>query len=248
MSHDGDSAAHCACVRALDNRTTPVSAARVHVISRKDSERTAWDEGGCAATPYGWFANVLTERRARVSPKARGERCARRPRPGGGAPVAHSRLTGWLLVRCVNFIALLNTAVFILYICIELVIFISDTLYEWGFFRDVWNCLRHTSKQLKCWIPVNSWKTRYRESVFLVCGERRWEPGSGRAARGGGSVDGAARAGAGARPAAPLAKCRDPWAGRRCCPRRWVQLDSSRRCRRAPARCCAGAVLCVDAF
>lgn len=45
-----------------------------------------------------------------------------------------------------------------------------------------------------------------------------------RSSGGGGSVDGAgrprARAGAGARPAAPLAKCRYPWAGTPRYPRR----------------------------
>lgn len=58
------------------------------------------------------------------------------------------------------------------------------------------------------------------ESVFrIVCESDGTRTGGGRA-RSGGSVDGAARAGAGARPAAPLAKCRYPWAGRLCSPHR----------------------------
>lgn len=101
MSHDGDSGAKCACVLALDNRTTPVSATRVHVISRarKDSVRTDWETEMKEAVPR-------PHRPASVPPapngpraprtRARGEPCswAMRATAGGGAPVAHSRLSG----------------------------------------------------------------------------------------------------------------------------------------------------------
>lgn len=41
MSHGGDSGEQCACVLALDTRTTPVLDARVLVISREPRARVA---------------------------------------------------------------------------------------------------------------------------------------------------------------------------------------------------------------